>query len=119
MTEYKRLTNRKEITKYCLSKICDDDCENCYWGKVSQRLSDLETQIENGTLVDIETVAKLMVKIMDDCPCNFDNIAEYMCEHYYDWCEKLCVSACETGDFTHCWVKYLTAKLAELKGNYD
>lgn len=83
---------------------------NDFWEEL-----DKEDKLKNGTLIDIETVAKLMVEMFDDCPCNYNDIDEYMCEHCGDWCDKSCVSVSATGDYTPCWVKYLTAKLEELK----
>ena len=112
MGDYKRLT-KWEIPNCASVNGCspiDKDIANAI-----NRLAELEDKMENDTLVDIETVAKLMVEIMDDCLCNFHDIAEYMYEHCGDWCDKSCDSVSATGDFTPCWVKYLTAKLYELK----
>lgn len=119
MTEYKRLTDREYRYTYCANcelKNCEYCDEELYLeAEAIARLAELEDKIENHTLIDIETVAKLMVAIMDDCLCNFHDIAEYMYEHCGDWCDKSCDSVSATGDYTPCWVKYLTAKLEELK----
>ena len=105
MSDYKRLTNTTDELMNPVGILI----------KCRDRLAELEDKIENGTLIDIETVAKLMVEMFDDCPCNYNDIDEYMYEHCGDWCDKSCDSVYATGDYTPCWVKYLTAKLNELK----
>lgn len=109
MTDYKRLTDEDWLTT-----ISVNDTNDAKLIEYAFRLWQLENQIKIGILVDIEAVAKLMIEIMDNCLCNFDNIAEYMYEHCSDWCDKSCDSVSATGDYTPCWVKYLTAKFEEL-----
>lgn len=88
MTKYKRLTDKEHRYKYCANckyRNCQYCDEEMYLDvKAYDRLVELEDKIENNTLIDIETVAKLMITTFDDCPCNFHDIAEYMCDHYRD-----------------------------------
>lgn len=65
--------------------------------------------------VDIKKVAKLMTEVFDDCPCNFDDIAEYMNEHFSDECSKYCGLWGAEADYTICWEKFLLTKLEEMK----
>ena len=53
MKEYKRLTEVKEINKYCSTVECGEHCEDCYVGKLYERLAELEDKIENGTLIEL------------------------------------------------------------------
>ena len=104
MTEYKRLTNRKEITEHCLSIICDDDCENCYWGKVSQRLAELEDQIENGTLVQLPCkMGDVVYKVITDK--RIKQPYEYIVTGYWisvlEGCNDVHLVRCINGVFDH------------------
>lgn len=56
MNEYKRLTEVKEINKYCSTVVCGEHCEDCYVGKLYERLAELEDKIENGTLIEFPRI---------------------------------------------------------------
>ena len=88
-----------------------------------ERLAELEDKLEDGTLVDIKTVAKFVQGLMDkdSCPCDYmlfgEEVNEYMIDKCDDWCwcEKNCGKLFITKNYTPCWEMYLKAKLIELQ----
>lgn len=78
---------------------------------------DLVTKIEQGELVSVKAVAKLLNNTFE-CPCGYifkdEDVAEFMFKHYEGWCEENCAK--NTEDNTPCWEMYLKAKLKELNG---
>lgn len=49
---YERVTNSNDYNNICYEVSCNFDCKNCYLGKRSIRLADLEDMIEQGKLVE-------------------------------------------------------------------
>lgn len=84
------------------------------WYHLSKRLCDFEDKMEQGTLVEIKTIAKILNNTFG-CPCDY-GLDEYAVSQYNDWCEKSCGGVCDADDYTACWETYLTTKLRELKG---
>ena len=133
MKDYKRLTNTNldEFNPqydFCIGCEffdkkwgCNRQSGSCanydQFNEMYNILYELEDQIEQGELVSIKSVAKLLNNWFDS-PCvyslNNEFVAEYMFEKYGDWCEDNCGK--ETVDSPICWEMFLNAKLAELRG---
>lgn len=123
MKDYKRLTTYNEKYKcYAIDnnklQKGDDVCymdtnEDIFVGGAIDKFADLEDKIENGTLVEIKTIAKIMNNTFG-CPCEY-GLDVYAFSQYDDWCEKSCGGVCDADDYTACWETYLTTKLRELK----
>lgn len=84
--------------------------------RLKQQVKEYQDKIEQGTLIDIKTISKLLNEWFE-CPCNFtlneEDVASYMFEKYGDWCDKNCDKMLE--DYSPCWEMYLKAKLKELQ----
>lgn len=98
------------------------------WYFFGERLCQVEDRIEQGTLVDIKTVAKFVSRLLMEespCPCDLallgEAVDEYMLDQCEDWCwcEKNCDTRFKENDYMPCWEKYLTAKLKELQGDRE
>lgn len=51
MSDYKRLTKTEKINQYCSTVECAEHCEDCYVGKLYERLAELEDDLESGKLI--------------------------------------------------------------------
>ena len=75
MKEFERLTVTKKINEYCSTVECGEHCEDCYVGKLYERLAELEDKLENGTLIE------LPCKVGDTVYCIYrDDDYEYWIE---------------------------------------
>ena len=54
--KYERLTETKKINEYCFTVECGEHCEDCYVGKLYERLAELEDKLENGILIDMPRI---------------------------------------------------------------
>ena len=107
MNEYKRLTEKSKFGTY----IIGDD------SPIIQRLGELEDKIEQGLLVDIKSVSKILNEMFDTpCGYSFDgqSVDRYMFDKCEGWCNENCIENIE--DNTPCWEMFLKAKLVELRG---
>lgn len=77
MKEYKRLTEVKEINKYCSTVECGEHCEDCYVGKLYERLAELEDKIENGTLIELPCKVGDTVWVITECYNNIKGKNNY------------------------------------------
>ena len=129
MKEYKRFTSKIKIGNQTGNIL---ECSNCSKKEICKnevnykntclratidRLAELEDKIEQGELVSVKAIAKLLDFMFNDYPCNyiFDTleVSKYMVEKYGDWCEENCSKHGQ--DCTPCWEMFLKAQLKELK----
>ena len=121
MNDFQRLTN-EELNDFIQRAVVQ--LEPTLTQQVMSIVLELEeyrTKIENGTLVELNTIAKLFNRLWE-CPCDyiFDNkdVNEFICENVEeDWCEKNCST--DWNDYSKCWEVYLKAKLKELQGKHE
>jgi len=78
------------------------------------KLWNLENKFEQGTLVDIQDIAKLFDKLFGS-PCDYGMDGEEVIDVILantdgNWCERNCVP----NEYTLCWEEYIKAKLKEL-----
>jgi hypothetical protein len=131
MKDYNRMTKRnyfegdysvvpeelsKEITKW-KEQHATEITAPPVWYHLGERLCQLEDKIENGTMVEIKTIAKILNNTFG-CPCDY-GLDVYAVSHYDDWCKKSCGGVCDADNYTACWETYLTTKLRELKGERE
>lgn len=120
MKEYNRITKKDEQYGNYVQNEIGTVAISGYGkihGTVIDYLAELEDKIENGTLIELNAVAKLFNRLWE-CPCDyiFDNkdVNEFICENVEeDWCEKNC--PINWSDYSKCWEVYLKAKLKELE----
>jgi hypothetical protein len=84
--------------------------------ELEQDLTEINQKIEQGTLISIEDVSKLMLKMWGN-PCEYEICGENAIDVIhkytdYDWCERNCSNAMDNG---LCWEQYIKAKLKELQ----
>ena len=115
MMEYKKLTD-DELADF-LQRACVQLVPELTQQLLSlgSELAEYRDKIAQGTLVDIEDVAKLFNKIYG-APCDYGFDNEDVIEVILDntdgnWCER----NCNPNEYTLCWEEYIKAKLREVQ----
>lgn len=92
MEQYKKLTNDElaDFLQRAAVQLCPELTQQLL--SIGLELAQYRDKIENGTLIELNAVAKLFNRLWE-CPCDyiFDNkdVNEFICENVEeDWCEK-------------------------------